>query len=52
MWDGISKLGMVVSRVDKLGGHYLQSTPFDQRERTIWGGAYGTEMYIVKQRRK
>jgi hypothetical protein len=52
LWDGIAKLNMVVSSVETLGRHYLQSTPFEQRERIVWGGNYGNEMYIVKQKRK
>lgn len=50
LWNAIYKLGMIVSRVDRLSGHYLQTTPFEQRERKIWGGEYGMEMYIVKQK--
>lgn len=47
--NAISKLGMVVSRIDRLTGSYLQSTKFEHRERIIWTGEYGNDMFIVKQ---
>ncbi len=51
LWNALSKIGMIISRVDELPRHYLQKTPFDKRERYVWGGDYGNELFLVKQRK-
>lgn len=51
LWNALSKTGMIISRIDKLPVRYLQKTPFDKRERYVWGGNYGTELFLVKQRK-
>jgi hypothetical protein len=53
LWNGAANAGLTITRADKLGTHYLQSTPFDERERTVWvAGEYGgASTYTVKQRK-
>jgi hypothetical protein len=53
LWNGAKNAGLTISRVEPLGTHYLQSTPFDERERTVWVvGEYGdVREYSVKQKR-
>jgi len=54
LWDGAKNAGISITRADRLGGRYLQSTPFEQRERGIWAvGQYGgIQHFNVKQRIK
>ena len=51
-WSGAKKADIHIVRADTLGSYYLQSTPFEKRERTAWAtGEYGgMEAWAVKQR--
>jgi len=52
LWAGAEKAGVHIFRADKLGSHYLQSTPFEKRERVVWasGEMGGMEAWTVRQR--
>ncbi len=52
IWNAAKNGSITISRVDKLGSHYLQQTPFNYRERYVWVvGEYGSShLYTVKQR--
>jgi len=54
LWSGAKNAGLTIVRADRLSRHYLQSTPFDQRERKVWvvGEFGGSSLWNVKQRRK
>ena len=51
LWNALSKTGVIISRVNALQSYYLRETPFNKRERYVWGGNYGTELFLVKQRK-
>ncbi len=53
LWNGATNAGLTIIRAGKLGTHYLQSTPFDERERTVWIATEmgGTTTCTVKQRK-
>ena len=50
--NALSKTGMIISRIDRLTDSYLRETPFNDRERYIWGGNSGTELFLVKQKKQ
>ncbi len=52
LWNGAKNAGLTIFRADKHSTHYLQSTPFEQRERSVWvtGEQGGSSLYLVKQR--
>ena len=51
LWNGAENAGLTIVRADKLGSHCLQSTPFNDRVRTVWCAAEfgGTDTWTVKQ---
>ncbi len=53
LWNGAKNAGLTITRADSLGSHYLQSTPFNERERTVWIATEygGTTTCKVKQKR-
>jgi len=54
LWNGARNAGLVITRADKLGTHYLQSTPFNEREREVWcigKHGFGGDLWTVKQRK-
>jgi len=53
LWNGAKNAGLTITRADKLGTHYLQSTPFNDRERVVWtvGEMGGMSLWTVKQRK-
>lgn len=54
IWSAARNAGLTIVRADRLSRHYLQSTPFDQRERPVWiaGEHGGSSLWILKQKRK
>ena len=54
LWNGANKADIHIFRADPLGTYYLQSTPFEKRERTVWATSEygGMEAWTVKQRYK
>lgn len=51
LWNALSKSGMVISNIESLPSYYLRQTAFDERQRYFWGGDYGNELFLIKQRR-
>jgi hypothetical protein len=53
LWSGAKNAGLTIVRTERLSIHYLQSTPFDRRERIVWcaGEMGGQVAWKVNQRK-